>query len=149
MPKKHFLPHPLKEKTTQEAYSRWLSRKAAAHVKRDRGRGHECTNSTYKNLIHQAVLECGGNDFYTGEPLDWSLLSTYSNEKSKAGRHSYKSGFALLPTVDHYEASSKQASFRICAWRTNDAKNDLTEDNFIELCRRVVAHADKQQGGKV
>ena len=149
MPKKHLLPHALEGKTTQEAYSRWLSRKAAAHVKRDRLRGHLCSNSTYKDLIHHAVIECGGNDFYTGESLDWSLLSTYCNEKSKAGRHKYKAGFSLLPTVDHYEASSKEASFRICAWRTNDAKNDLNETDFIDLCKRVVAHAEKLQGGKV
>jgi hypothetical protein len=45
------------------------------------------------------------------------------------------------PTVDHVEASASAASFKICAWRTNDAKNDLTVEGFLALCARVLAHA--------
>jgi len=72
--------------------------------------------------------------------LNWSLISTYDNAASKHGRHQYKAGFALLPTVDHVEASSKKASFKLCAWRTNDAKNDLSHPDFVALCRRVLEH---------
>jgi hypothetical protein len=28
----------------------------------------------------------------------------------------------------------------ICAWRTNDAKNDMSYAEFFALCQRVVAH---------
>lgn len=31
--------------------------------------------------------------------------------------------------------------FRICAWRTNDARNDLTHQEFLELCGRALRHA--------
>jgi hypothetical protein len=82
-----------------------------------------------------------GRDAYTGERLDWTLLSKYNNEESKAGRHGYKSGFALLPTVDHVSAGATEANFRICGWRTNDAKNDLSLEAFIELCQKVLSHA--------
>ncbi|MEP7364600.1 MAG: hypothetical protein ABI972_15195, partial [Acidobacteriota bacterium] len=75
------------------------------------------------------------------EMLDWHLISTYSNEDSKAGRHTYKKGFALLPTVDHVTAGATEANFRICSWRANDAKSDLSPKEFLELCISVVKHA--------
>jgi hypothetical protein len=140
--KKHYLPEFLHGLIAAEAYDRWLSRKAAAHVKRDRKRGHLNVNgSTYRSAIHAAVLRSAGVDAYTGEKLDWHLISTYDNEQSKDGKHEYKASFALLPTVDHIEASSTSASFHICAWRTNDAKNDLSTESFLDLCAKVLRHA--------
>src|SRR4051812_18872657 len=134
MPKKHTLPCFLEaSEVTADFYDRWLRRKAAAHVKRDRKRGHNCTISDYKNLIHQAVIHSAGKDDYTGEQLDWHLISKYTNEASKQGRHAYKAEFAMLPTVDHVRAEATTASFKICAWRTNDAKSDLSMDAFLNL----------------
>ena len=149
MPKKHILPAELHDQTSQEAYSRWLHRKAAAHVKRDRSRGHTCTISAYKDAIHHAVVASAGRDAYTGENMNWSLISQYDNEASKAGRHHYKAGFALLPTVDHIDSSSKNASFKVCAWRTNDSKNDLSHSDFVDLCKRVLEHEGYIIGSKV
>jgi len=128
-------------RVSQEAYTRWLGRKAAAHVKRDRKRStHEITGSHYKQLIHKAVCASRGADFYTGELLAWEKLSTYRNEESQAQRSVYKAGFALLPTVDHVLLQDGRYEFVICGWRTNDAKNDLCHAEFVELCRRVIAH---------
>lgn len=141
MPKKHPLPPFLEGVVTDEVYERWLRRKAVAHVKRDRGRGRACTIANYKEAIHAAVVTSNGVDAYTGEELAWSLISTYKNDDSQKGRHAYKAGLALLPTVDHHQADVHDANFKICAWRTNDAKNDLSLDAFIELCKRVLAHA--------
>src|SRR5437879_619725 len=125
MPRKHTVPPFLDGIVSADAYERWLARKAQAHVTRDRKRGHPTVvRALYKEAIHAAVLLSGGHDEYTGELLDWGLISSYKNEDSKAGRHAYKSGFALLPTVDHVAAGATKASFRICAWRANDAKND-------------------------
>ena len=123
----------------QEVYERWLHRKTLAHVKRDRARGNiSATNETYKIAIHKAVCESGGRDAYTNEELNWSLLSKYNNEQSKKhGRH-YKKQFALLPSVDHVGDGTGEADFKICAWRTNDAKNDLSYFEFVELCKKVV-----------
>lgn len=129
---------------TQDTYIRWLRRKAAAHVKRDRLRcGYEIMGEEYRRLIHAAVVDHGTHDFYTGEDLDWSLVSTYSNDESKLGRTEYKSGFALLPTVDHIMGENERYDFVICAWRTNDAKADLSYPEFLDLCRRVIEHAEK------
>ncbi len=139
---KFAVPEFLKHLTSQAKYERWLRAKAAAHANRDQKRGLTgVTAAAYRSAIHQAVLESNGRDAYTGELLDWKLLSQYDNTKSKAGRHGYKKSFGLLPTVDHVEASARTATFRICAWRTNDAKHDLSTQEFIELCARVVQHA--------
>lgn len=141
MPRKHTMPTFLDGRVKPEAYERWLSRKAAAHVRRDRKRSlSSVTQALYKEAIHAAVILSEGRDAYTGEELDWKLISTYNNEDSRAGRHTYKAGFALLPTVDHVSAGATEASFRICSWRTNDAKNDLSLEAFVELCIRVLTH---------
>ena len=123
-------------------YLRWLRRKAAAHVKRDRKRfpDLDLTGESYRLQIHQAVCDHGTHDYYTGEALDWSLVSTYDNAESKLGKTAYKLGFALLPTVDHVFEPNGEYRFVICAWRTNDAKNDMSHTEFVALCQRVVAH---------
>jgi hypothetical protein len=125
---------------TRETYVRWLQRKAAAHIKRDRKRGNTSGSvSEYKHAIHHAVCSSQGRDAYTGEQLAWELISTYDNVKSKQGRRRYKAGLALLPTVDHVGDGTGLADFKICGWRTNDAKGDLSLTEFVELCGRVVS----------
>lgn len=143
-PRKYGVPTFLIHVVAQTAYDQWLQRKAAAHVRRDRKRGNQTAMiEAYKIAIHRAVLESNGRDYYTGEELNWTLISTYKNDESKAGRRVYKSSFALLPTVDHVGDGLGAADFKICAWRTNDAKNDLAASDFIELCRRVVNYHAK------
>src|SRR5262249_22685976 len=115
--------------------------KAVAHVKRDRKRRHNCSVAAYKKAIHAAVIDSGGRDAYTGETLVWRLISKYRNKDAQKGRHEYKAKFALLPTVDHVAAGARNASFRICGWRTNDAKNDLSHKTFLDLCKMVLEHA--------
>lgn len=126
---------------SEEVYARLLLRKARAHVVRDRKRGMLATGAQYRDAIHADVVASGGLDAYTGKSLDWHLISTYVNADSQEGGHHYKGGFALLPTVDHVEASANEASFKICAWRTNDAKNDLSVEDFLSLCALVLRHA--------
>jgi len=130
--------------TTQAKYERWLHWRAVAHVRRDNKRGNTtATNEAYKRAIHRAVVDSSGHDCYTGESLDWSLLSKYTNEESKAkGRH-FKATLALLPSVDHVSDGLGEPDFKICAWRTNDAKHDLSHQEFVALCRRVVEHFDQ------
>lgn len=66
------LPPFLEGRVASEIYNRWLERKAAAHVKRDKGRGHTTANvKDYREAIHEAVLDSGGKDVYTGEDLAW------------------------------------------------------------------------------
>ncbi len=130
------------EAVNADRYEKWLNAKATIHARRDRKRGYlGATRSKYKESIHAAVIASNGVDYYTGEVLSWHQIGTYNNAESRSGRHRYKAGFALLPTVDHYELGESQLTFRICGWRTNDAKNDLAYDDFIELCTKVLKHA--------
>jgi hypothetical protein len=145
MPKKYQLPDFLQGRVPEVVYDRWLERKARAHVRRDRKRNNDtATRQAYKEAIHRAVLLSGGRDWYTGEDLAWELISSYNNEESRIGRRKYKAAFALLPTVDHVGDGLGPADFRICAWRTNDAKNDLDYREFVELCKRVVEFSNRQ-----
>ena len=138
--RKYAIPAFLAAIVTQAIYLRWLHRKAIAHIRRDRKRGNEReTNETYKIAIHRAVCASGGRDAYTGEALDWHLISKYDNDASKKDGRKYKALFGLLPTVDHVGDGTGSADFEICAWRTNDAKNDLTRQEFVALCRKVVS----------
>lgn len=141
--RKYQLPGFLEGVITQGHYERWLHRKAMAHIKRDRKRGkEEATNEEYKLAIHRAVEESKGKDAYTDEPLDWTLLSMYDNVESKAHKAQYKKKFALLPSVDHVGDQTGPTEFKICGWRTNDAKNDLSYPEFVHLCRKVIDAAD-------
>jgi hypothetical protein len=143
MSQKYSLPLFLIGKVTQENYLRWLGRKSIAHVKRDKKRGNTTAiNEQYKMAIHNAVIASNGRDQYTGEMLDWSLLSRYNNDESKEKRRHYKASLALLPTVDHIGDGLGPPDFKICGWRTNDAKHDLSHEEFVALCRLVIAHFD-------
>ncbi len=139
--RKYELPAFLVGTVTQDHYDRWLQRKAVAHVRRDRKRGNpSAMNAEYKVEIHRAVIDSKGKDCYTGEKLDWSLISKYDNKQSRSGGRLYKATFALLPTVDHVNDGLGPADFNICSWRTNSAKNDLTLPEFLELCEKVIGH---------
>jgi hypothetical protein len=128
----------------QVTYEKWLHGRAVAHVKRDKKRGNTtATTAAYKAAIHEAVCKSDGRDHYTGEMLDWSLLGRYNNAESKANGRRYKATLALLPSIDHVGDGLGEADFKLCAWRTNDAKSDLTHDEFVALCRRVVVHHDR------
>lgn len=144
MPQKYETPPFLPDAITPTVYRRWLKRKAAAHSKRDRKRGNTAaTVESYKTEIHRAVVESAGFDDYTGEALDWTLISQYDNDQSKVLRRAYKASFALLPTVDHVEDGLGHAKFKICGWRTNDLKNDLSHSDLVDLCRKIVSHSER------
>ncbi len=144
MPLKYPVPEAISEQIGQAAYQRWLNRIASAHVRRDRKRGNAgAKREGYMISIHAAVVSSRGRDAYTGEDLRWDLLSTYDNLESAGGGRTYKAKFALQPSVDHVGDGLGPAEFRICAWRTNQAKSDLTLENFVELCRRVVSFHER------
>lgn len=145
--KRYELPAFLNGVVSQQTYERWLRRKAAAHVKRDRKRWGQdsCIGEQYRLQIHAAVLNGGDRDYYTGLPLDWTLISTYDNDKSQNGRSDYLRQFSDLPTVDHVVTTDGQRSFVICSWRVNDCKNHLSEPELWDLCEQVLAHRKRRK----
>ena len=141
---KYQLPTFLVGVVTQAIYSKWLNSKTQTHLKRDKKLNPTASGRSYKEAIHKAVLESDGKDAYTGEELNWKLINQYDNTKSKLLGRTYKHQFALLPTLDHVSDRSS-INFDICSWRTNDTKNDLSIQEFIELCRKVVTHLDDRK----
>jgi hypothetical protein len=142
--RKYQLPNTLAGVISQNVYERWLARKAATHVKRDRRRKNRSASiESYKIAIHKAVKNSGGIDSYTGEKLRWDLISKFNNEAAKLGRRRYKASMALLPTVDHVGDGTGAPNFNICSWRTNGAKGDLRYSEFVKLCHRVVQHRSR------
>lgn len=142
---KYPLPEVLQGKCSQEDYTHWLYWKADAHLKRDRKRGNKtASRESYKGAIHKVVCEGGDRDAYTGLPLRWDLIRKYNDEESKKGGRDYKKRFADLPTVDHEDDGTGEPHFRICSWRTNDAKNDLSVGELITFCEAFLSPQRKE-----
>jgi len=139
MTKKYQFPECLKDQCHPLEFDRWLERKARTHLKRDRKRGNvNATRESYKIAILSAVIRSKGIDAYTGKKMRWDLISKYDNDQSKTKGRDYKKEFGDLPTVDHVDNGSGSPQFKICSWRVNDAKNDLTLDGFLAVCREVL-----------
>ena len=122
---------------SDEKYSELIQRKAVAVTRRDKRRGGKYSVKEAIEAIHQAFHRCNGFDPYDGSKLDRGLLGEYKNDEAKAQRAAYKRHFAMLPTVDHVKAEP-EPDFEIVSWQTNDAKGDMSPEEFITYCRRVV-----------
>ncbi|HSS21244.1 MAG TPA: hypothetical protein VLL54_14315 [Pyrinomonadaceae bacterium] len=148
--KKYLLPGFLIGRCTADDYLKWLSGRAVSHVRRDRKRGHtEARREAYMIAINAAVLRSGGVDDYTGENLAWESINTYDNAKSQEGRRLYKKSLGMMPTVDHFGDDLTADEFRICSWRTNDCKNDLSDEELVDFCRTVLAYDKKRARAKL
>ena len=122
---------------SDETYRKLLQRKAVAITRRDKRRGGKYTVKQAIEAIDQAFHRCNGFDPYDGSKLNPELLGTYDNQQSKEKGATYKREMAMLPTVDHVKAEPVP-DFEIVSWQTNDAKGDMTPEEFIAYCRRVV-----------
>ena len=124
-------------KQNDKDYSELIRKKAVAVTRRDKKRDGKYSVKEAIEAIHQAFHRCNGFDPYDGSKLDPELLGEYKNDEAKAQRAAYKRRFAMLPTVDHVTAKPV-ADFEIVSWQTNDAKGDMSPDEFIAYCHRVV-----------
>jgi hypothetical protein len=133
------LPEFLEGRCTQKLYLKWLNKKAAYLFIRDKKRGKpyaiNATKKIYKQKIHTAVMKCGDNDPYTGEPLAWELIGTWEPHDQPDG---YRKRFNRMPTVDHITGDALE--IEICSWQANGAKSDMTTAEFIEFCKKVATY---------
>ena len=123
-------------KQNDKDYSELIRKKAVAVTRRDKKRDGKYRVKEAIEAIHQAFHRCNGLDPYDGSKLDPELLGEYKNDKAKAQGAAYKRRFAMLPTIDHVKAEPIP-DFQIVSWQTNDAKGDMTPEEFIAYCRRV------------
>lgn len=89
-----------------------------------------------KLLKHEVFFKNKKRNVFSADPK-------YDNEQSNKHGRNYKKRFVMLPSVDHVGDGKGPADFKICAWRTNDAKNDLSYEELLEFCRKVIS-ADKK-----
>ena len=136
------------EDTVKPRYKRWLDRKAQSLVARDKRRRREkkVLKADYKKKIHDAVERSNGQDYYTGKPLKWCLISKYNGRDAQKGGVWYRREFADLPTVDHEDPTSPETDFRICALRTNDCKSDLKVEQLEKFCRTFLEAQGRRKG---
>ena len=80
-PFRYTLPSFLQGIITPTFYSKWLRGRSTSLYERDKKRGKpyalNATRHTYELLIHNAVVNGGQFDPYTGEPLSWNLVGTW------------------------------------------------------------------------
>jgi hypothetical protein len=146
-PQLYFLPLFLKGVCTEAEYLRWLDRKASHLYSSDKTLKRPCVrNATcrvYKLLIHHAVLECGLCCPYTGEKLRWDLLSAWDDASAKNPDQALVKKFSGLPTVDHIDPYGNAPAFEICSWLVNRCKSEMTPEEFIAQCRKIIAFRRK------
>jgi hypothetical protein len=135
--KKYPFPEFLSGRCEPDVYYKWLLNKADTLLKRDKARQKkyalDAGKSLYKQKIHEAVLNSSLYDPYSGEYLKWELISLWdTSHKQPDG---YKKKFRLMPTIDHVDPN--RLDFEICSWKINDAKSDMTREEFINMCSTV------------
>lgn len=124
----------LNDKVDKAKYLQWIDRKTRSLFKRDQKRAQKqkitfaYKMKNYKESIIEAINKSEGKDFYTGEMLRWDLISQYRDKK-----------LHMLPTIDHMN-SQCEPNFVVCSWKMNDAKNDLSGEDFECLCIKFLAH---------
>jgi hypothetical protein len=147
---KYSLPCFLEGRFTLAAYRKWLLVKARSLHLRDLKRGRpyakEGTWTEYREKIHGAVLAGGERDPFSGAALQWELVSTWDDKKARESGQEYFKRFYLLPTVDHTDPAL--FDFEICSLLVNSCKNQLTPQQFIGLCRKIVECRAKKTKAK-
>ena len=123
-------------------YKKTLNRNAVVITKRDKKRGGTYQVKEAMDAIDAAFHRCDGTDPYDGMPLDCALLGTDDIAASQVGGATDKREFSRLPTVVHINAGPV-AEFEIVSRQTNDAKGDMTPEEFIGYCQAVVAKTSR------
>jgi hypothetical protein len=134
---------------SQKDYCYWLHRECHTirhrELKQKRPYAMENTETVYKQKIHQAVLDGGEFDPYTGEKLNWGLIVKAKTLKKDGYVNDYMNTYALLPAVDHIIPG--EFEFEICSWISNESKSSMTPDEFVDFCRKVVNFRGQAEKG--
>jgi hypothetical protein len=138
------LPQYLEGIVTPEQFRIWLFHKARMLLDRDRKAKRLCAQGAnrkmYRDAIYDALMRGALCDPYTGEPLAWDKLGMWNPEKDKDLNDNFEMEFSLLPSVDHMDPNASGLKFEICSWLVNTCKSNFTPDEFVAICRDVLAY---------
>ena len=98
------------------------------------------------DAIHEAMHRSDGIDPYDGQTMDSELLSVDAHAQSKERGAAYRREFDRLPTVNHRNAEPV-CDFQIVSWQTNDAKGDMSPEDYVAHCLAVVNHHRLKNSG--
>ena len=92
----------------------------------------------YFEAVYDALAECNNKDYYTGDPLNWEISIEDDPEQDACPAKVRQERI----TFDHVHGRNlSNLKFVMCAGKTNDAKNDLSKEKFIDLCKKVLTHS--------
>ena len=93
--------------------------------------------SKYFEAVYAALAKCNNKDYYTGDPLNWEISIEDDPEQDACPAKVRQERI----TFDHVHGRDlSNLEFVVCAGKTNDAKNDLSKEKFIDLCKKVLTH---------
>jgi hypothetical protein len=142
-PALYFLPDFLHGVLTLDQYRKWIEDKSHHVFVKDRKRrrpcvaGHSCAD--YKMAIHQAICANGPLDPFTGEEMAWNLVGVLDPDKAREDKNIFMKKYGLLPSIDHTNPAAIELDFEVCSLLVNACKNNLTADEFVGMCKKVVA----------
>jgi hypothetical protein len=143
------LPPFLKGICMPEKFRKWLGAKAEGLFQRDQRLGRSCaahgSKASYKKAVYDAVMANGVADPYTGDSLNWAIISTWDPVGKNYDPGTFKEKYSLLPTVDHTNPDNNTLEFEICSWIVNSCKNDMNRDEFLAFCKKVVAYRSQDK----
>ena len=151
---KYPLPSFLQGIFTLSRYNRWLKIKAQNLRNRDirRKRPYPANNSVavYRKKVHNAVMNNGRTDPYTGDAIDWTLTGEWDADKAVLSRRKpescgeFNKGLYLAPSVDHVAPGSADLDLELCTWIVNSCKSELNPAEFIALCGKITVYCGKK-----
>jgi putative endonuclease len=145
---KYPLPSYLQRIFTVSTFARFLKEKAQNLRNRDKKRKKSValkfTVAQYREELHNAIMNGGRTDPYTGDAIDWTLINKWDSgaDPDVIGQDGdgFDKALYLSPAVDHVDPDSNELEFEICTWIVNACKSVLNPADFIALCRKVTSH---------
>jgi hypothetical protein len=156
---KYPLPAYLQDIYTVSSYAGMLKLKARNLRNRDRRNKKpvalKYSVAKYREKVHGAIMDGGRTDPYTGETIDWTLISKWDGVAGKDRgipnllAVGFDKSLYLSPSIDHVYPDSDELELEVCSWIANSCKSVLNPAEFIALCGKVAACSRRKSKRRV
>ena len=131
-----------KEKFVEWALQRHIRLRARDKrwLEKHPGSGELPEAKVYFEAVCKALEKCENKDHYTGHSFEssaWEISLKLEEAEEKESWEEAEMRQNRI-TFDHVHGRDlRTLEFVLCAGKTNDAKNDLTQEDFINLCQII------------